>query len=343
MANLKRGFSEPSGVAVLPVARPIGSKRGWTIPYRAIEPLAMTCDALIIFATALLSDFVYSLEFTAGQGHLQQFVGFAAVVAALFIPLASNRDLYTLRELLNLRSQVRRISVNWCGIFLFLTAVAFAMKMGDSFSRGSTMTFAVSGLAGLLLARVGWRIYLREGVAVRRFSSRRIALIAEEALSYDPGLHETLTRHGLQPAQQFALPIGRNDAKRRKDVITEAIKSIRGTDIEEIVLTLNPDNWSKFRSLLSELRALPLADQPCASRAAVRPFSIIFAHDWRHRNHRAAAWPANIVATARQAFNRYCFCRNGDDHVFTVVFDCCHRHQIGFAGACPLPTAASWI
>ena len=258
MANLKRGFSEPSGVAVLPVARPIGSKRGWTIPYRAIEPLAMTCDALIIFATALLSDFVYSLEFTAGQGHLQQFVGFAAVVAALFIPLASNRDLYALRELLNLRSQVRRTSVNWCGIFLFLTAVAFAMKMGDSFSRGSTMTFAVSGLAGLLFARVGWRIYLREGVAVRRFSSRRIALIAEEALSYDPGLHETLTRHGLQPAQQFALPIGRNDAKRRKDVITEAIKSIRGTDIEEIVLTLNPDNWSKFRSLLSELRALPL-------------------------------------------------------------------------------------
>ena len=174
MANLKRGFSEPSGVAVLPVARPMGSKRGWAIPYRAIEPLAMTCDALIIFATALLSDFVYSLEFTAGQGHIQQFVGFAAVVAALFIPLASNRDLYALRELLNLRSQVRQISVNWCGIFLFLTAVAFAMKMGGGFSRGSTMTFAVSGLACLLLARVGWRIYLREGVAVRKFSSREL-------------------------------------------------------------------------------------------------------------------------------------------------------------------------
>ena len=59
----------------------------------------MTCDALIIFATALLSDFVYSLEFTAGQGHLQQFVGFAAVVAALFIPLASNRDLYDLARI----------------------------------------------------------------------------------------------------------------------------------------------------------------------------------------------------------------------------------------------------
>ena len=213
---------------------------------------------MIIFVTAFLSDFVYSLEFTAGQGHIQQFMGFAAVVTALFILLASNRDLYALRELLNLRSQVRQISVNWCGIFLFLTAVAFAMKMGDDVSRGSTISFAISSLAGLLLARVGWRIYLREGAAVRKFSTRKIALIAEETLSYDPGLHEILTRHGLQPAQQFALPIGRNDAKRRKDVITEAIKSIRGTDIEEIVLTLNPDNWSKFRSLLSELRALPL-------------------------------------------------------------------------------------
>jgi len=258
MLNPKRSFSEPSGVAVFPTARPVESKRGWVIPYRAIEPLAVAIDAAIIFATAALSDIAYSLQFTAGQGNIQQFMGFAAIVTALFILLGRSRDLYALPELLNLKSQFRQISVNWCAIFLFLTAVAFAMKMGGDVSRGSTTSFAISGFVCLLIARVGWRIYLRDGATVRKFSTRKVALIAEETLSHDPGLLETLARHGLQPAKQFVLPVGRNDGQRRRDIITDAIKSVRGSDVEEIVLSLHPDNWAKFRSLLSDLRALPL-------------------------------------------------------------------------------------
>jgi putative colanic acid biosynthesis UDP-glucose lipid carrier transferase len=258
MLNPKRGFSEPSSVAVFAPARLVESKRGWVIPYRAIEPLALAIDAAIIFATAFLSDIAYSLQFTTSHGNIQQFAGFAAVVTALFILLARNRDLYTLPELLNLKSQIRQVTVNWWLIFLFLTAVAFAMKMGGDVSRGSTLGFAISGFAGLLIARVGWRLYLRDGAAFHKFSTRKVALIAEEALSHDPGVLETLTRHGLHPSKQFMLPVGRNDGQRRKDVITDAIKAIRGSDIEEIVLSLHPDNWAKFRTLLSELRALPL-------------------------------------------------------------------------------------
>ena len=191
MANLKRGFSEPSGVAVLPVARPMGSKRGWAIPYRAIEPLAMACDALIIFATASLSDFVYSLEFTAGQGHIQQFFGFAAVVAALFIPLASNRDLYALPRIAqpqitgspSQRQLVWHLSLSYGCRFRNEDGRQLFARLDDDLC-----CFRPGRL--LMLARVGWRIYLRDGVAVRRFSSRKIALIAEEALSYDPGLHD---------------------------------------------------------------------------------------------------------------------------------------------------------
>jgi len=258
MLNPKRGFSDPSSVAVFPTARPVESKRGWVIPYRAIEPLAVAIDAAIIFAAAFLSDLAYSLQFTSSHGNIQQFAGFAAVVTALFILLARNRDLYTLPELLNLKSQIRQVTVNWWLIFLFLTAVAFAMKMGGDVSRGSTLAFAISGFAGLFVARVGWRIYLRDGATFHKFSTRKVALIVEETLPHDPGVLETLTRHGLQPSKQFVLPVGRNDGELRKNVIADAIKSIRGSDIEEIVLSLHPDNWAKFRSLLSDLRALPL-------------------------------------------------------------------------------------
>ena len=145
----------------------------------------MAIDAAIIFITAALSDIAYSLAFTSSQGNIQQFMGFAAVVSVLFILIARSRDLYALPELLNFKSQIRLISVNWCAIFLFLTAVAFAIKMGGDVSRGSTISFAISGFACLLIARVGWRIYLRDGATVRKFSTRKVALIAEETLAYD--------------------------------------------------------------------------------------------------------------------------------------------------------------
>ena len=132
------------------------------------------------------------------------------------------------------------------------------MKVGESFSRGTVLGFAVSGLTALIGMRIVWRVYLADGLAVRRFASRKIALIAEEALSTGSDLFETLTQHGLQPAKHFVLPIGQKKSKHCKDVIARAISSIRGSDVEEIVLSFNMDRWPELEALVSELRALPL-------------------------------------------------------------------------------------
>ena len=170
--------------------------------------MAMAVDALTIFATSVISGIIYHLATANGYGNVEQFAGFAAVVAALFITLANSRNLYSLSELLNLKSQIRRIAIKWTIVFLFLTAAAFAMKMGGNFSRGVTLTFAATGLAALVGVRVGWRVYLADGVAVRRFSSRKVALI-EETSSAQSDVLETLARFGLQPAQHFVLPAHR--------------------------------------------------------------------------------------------------------------------------------------
>jgi putative colanic acid biosynthesis UDP-glucose lipid carrier transferase len=141
---------------------------------------------------------------------------------------------------------------------LFLTAAVFAMKVGDAFSRGATITFAFTGILVLVGVRLLWRIGLADGLAVRKFSGRRIALIAEKSTAPDFDLHETLTQHGLQPAQQFVLPVEQSAAKKRKQIIAQAIKSIRGSDVEEIVISANLDNWTNLKELLADLRVLPL-------------------------------------------------------------------------------------
>jgi Undecaprenyl-phosphate glucose phosphotransferase len=232
--------------------------RKWSISHNAIAPVAMFLDAVLIFSMSVISGVVYHIEAVGISGDLVQFCGFAAVVAALFIALGKSHNLYALSELLNLKSQIRKIALTWLIVFLFLTAAAFIMKLGGEFSRGATLLFAASGLATLILARVAWRLYLADGLAVRKFSSRKIVLIAEQTSADGSGLFEALMRHGLQPAHQFILSTDPSDKLLRKEIIAQAISSIRGSNIEEVIVSANLEHWPELDGLLAELRVLPL-------------------------------------------------------------------------------------
>ena len=226
------------------------------ISHRAVEPLAMAFDALTIISVSILSGVIYHFETIGLPGDLIQFAAFASVVAVLFIALAKNRGLYELTELLNLKSQIREITMAWTAILLFLTGVAFTMKIGDEFSRGATLLFAVCGLIALIVERVLWRIFLADGLAVHKFSGREIMLIEEQ--NSGSGLAKAFTRHGLQLSHRFVLPTDWNNVQRRKDVIAQAISSARGSKIEEIVVNTSLDHWAEMKVLLSELRVLPI-------------------------------------------------------------------------------------
>ena len=258
-------------------ALPQQRRLNWSISYQAVAPLVMACDALIIFSTGVLSGVAYNLGALGYSGDSIQFAGFAALFAALFIAMGKSRDLYKMSELLNARAQIRWVAINWVAVFLFLTAVAFTMKLGSTFSRGATLSFAVSGLAILSTSRVVWRIFLADGLAVRRFSGRKIILIAEQDTAVDSGLLESLMRHGLQLADHFVLPANRNDTQRRKDVVAEAISSVRGSDIEEIVVAADLNHWPELSTLLSGLRVLPVP----VSLVPVGSMSELFNLSWR--------------------------------------------------------------
>jgi Undecaprenyl-phosphate glucose phosphotransferase len=229
-----------------------------TIPYRAVAPLAMTIDAALIFSASVISGVAYHIEVFGRTGDIAQFCGFAAIVATLFIVFSNSRRLYDLTELLNLKTQIRMISLSWTSVFLFLTAAAFVMKIGSNYSRGAVLSFAIFGLVILIFARGVWRIFLADGLAVRRFASRKIALIAEQSPTGDKGLHSALLRHGLQPTYEFLLPANPENISDRQQIIAEAISALRGSDIEEVVVSANLTHWPQLTNVLSELRVLPL-------------------------------------------------------------------------------------
>src|SRR6185437_16545595 len=118
MNYYKRDLGGAESVTLGPLGSASPATRGWTIPYGAIAPVAMTVDAVVIFSTCLLSSVVYHLGLV-GPGYLHQLLGFAAVFAALFVTLGKSNDAYVLPELLNLKSQIHRVIVHWTLVFLF--------------------------------------------------------------------------------------------------------------------------------------------------------------------------------------------------------------------------------
>ena len=258
MNYIKRDFGTPESLAVEPPKISGRLSRSWTISYTAVAPLAMLCDGLIIFSASVLSDLAYELYMFGWAGDVVQYGAFGAIAAVLFIAVVKSHNLYDTSELLDLKSQAAQITIKWIGVFLFLAAIGFAMKVGANFSRGATLTFEVSALVALLGQRVFWRIALADGLAVRRFSGRKIALITDQNAAANSDLANALSRHGLQLAHHFILPAPSKGKQNRNDIIGDAISAIRGSDIEEVVVSANLTHWRELSGLLTRLRVLPI-------------------------------------------------------------------------------------
>ena len=183
MNYVKRDLEGKRTLALDPLRAPRTTSPRFTISYKLVAPLAIVCDALIILAMGDLSAYFYQHYIVHQSVRLVEYGALASIVAALFIAIGKSEDLYETPELLNFKAQARKVALNWIVVFLFVASVGFAMKVGALFSRGSVLTFFGLGLCGLVGSRIAWRVVLADGMAVRRFSGRKVALIIGERTS----------------------------------------------------------------------------------------------------------------------------------------------------------------
>jgi Undecaprenyl-phosphate glucose phosphotransferase len=234
------------------------AERKWPISYQAIETVATFADVVIIFSASILSGVIYHLQTFGTVGVPIQYVGCAAVVAALFLLLARSSSLHKPVKLLALKSQVRSIALIWLGEFLFLAGVAFTLKIGNEFSRGATLSFAVIGLTALVAHRIFWRKILTDGLAKNKFSGRKIVLITDHDLNPDTAFLHVLTSHGFRLEHLFTLPPHKACSQVQEEAVSRAVAHVRGSDIEEIFISADLNHWTKLKAILSGLRILPL-------------------------------------------------------------------------------------
>jgi Undecaprenyl-phosphate glucose phosphotransferase len=254
-------FARPASSVIGATAQPLTSlrpARKWPISYRSVSLLAIGCDVAIILICGVASGILYNLEAFGVSGDLFRYFGSAAVVAALFISLMKGRDLYSPAELLGLRTQVFSAITAWISVFLFLFGAAFALKVGDQFSRGAVFSFATVGLGLLLVQRVLYRKFLIHGLADQKFTGRNAILIADDASSGGGELLHTLIKHGFQLEQQFMLPVLTHNSKKLENFISDVVAYVRGSDVEEIIVGVDAERWGDLKKLLAGLRVLPL-------------------------------------------------------------------------------------
>ena len=228
----------------------------WPLSYRSIEVLAIFFDALIIVSAGVLADAAYRVTTTALASEITIYGGAAAVVAALLTCLLKERGLYKPTALLNWTAQVRAVTIAWIGVFMFLAGSVFALKIGSTFSRVTITSFATIGLCGLIAHRVLWRIVLEKGLASGSLTGRSIVLISENqpALS----LQQILLRHGFRVQRHLVLSTDRSHPSHWDDVISEAIACARRSNVDEVFIAAELQNWANFREKMERLRLLPL-------------------------------------------------------------------------------------
>jgi Undecaprenyl-phosphate glucose phosphotransferase len=252
--------------------------RRWPISFRAVGRIALGCDVAIILITCVFSGITY--HYMEGlSADLAQYLGSAAVVSALFCSAMKLRGMYEPAELLEFKEQTRQTIVVWLSVLLFLTGVVFSLKIGKEFSRGGYISFAIAGLVLLVIHRSLWRYLLVRGLAEGKFSARETVLITTGDPGTDQSCIANLVRHGFQLQRHFSFPNVIQSTQRRKEAISEVLGYLRGSNIQEVVVSGDLKDWLDIRSFLSRLRVLPLPVTfipiGAASDLLKRPSSVI--------------------------------------------------------------------
>src|SRR5262245_29809050 len=196
--------------------------------------------------------FILNVTNEAGRGF-----GYGLGVAGIFVLVAMHSSEYTLARIAT--PSGKRLAWHWMvSLSLFLAAV-FVLKVGDVFSRGAFLIFAITGAATLIVNRHLITLALNKGLVRGLLQPQRCALVGEaadierarqqfEKSSSDIAITESIEISGACDSKAFSGGMNRVMSLSREHAI------------DSIVIALPWSRSSEIKSALELLRqqALPV-------------------------------------------------------------------------------------
>jgi Undecaprenyl-phosphate glucose phosphotransferase len=221
-----------------------------------LQAIALTSDALAPLLAGLCAEVIFS-QHVAIAPDAGRAVGVAAVTALLFILLMRSCGMYGIEVLTSRHRQLGRLILFWTTAFAFLGAVAFALKIVPLFPRMFIAPFFACGLALVLAGRYALAACIQRALAEEKIAGPETALIdcCSDAMSGTTSAE--LKRHGFQVSRSFEVPrqATREDLMRIADNV---VKAVRGSDIQQILITTDCETLRFVRPILSKLQSAPL-------------------------------------------------------------------------------------
>jgi Undecaprenyl-phosphate glucose phosphotransferase len=227
------------------------------VSYGNVGLLAVAADLLAITLSSLVSGLAYHYLAFGSAADCSALLGVGANSGLLFVLLTASRGFYRTRAILSGTRQANRIISTWVAVLLVMTSLLFLLKVGSSYSRGSTITFGLLGLLVLLGLRTLIRREFGKRVLAGAISGPRCILVGEQAELHELSALDLLQKFGIREVGRFEFPL-LAEANHEVKIVESAIAAARDANAEQILLALG---WAdvRRRDLLARmLRVLPM-------------------------------------------------------------------------------------
>lgn len=248
--SLEQDFAEPTGFAKT-FLRPL-----------VVERLVMLIDAMLVIGAGIGCAVAYHLYAQSVLAKANVYAAASVLVALNFVLLIVVQQGYRLKAITDVPRTLRMTVVTWTGVFGALLAIAFAMKVSDEFSRGTTISFYAVGLAVLVMWKAFAGRWTVNALRTGAFANSRAVMIAEIGLSASSNAISDLAQHGYRlmrimeiRERELTSPLLLSAIALRFD---ELIAYARENRIEHVFLLMSWDRQHAIDSILDALKILPI-------------------------------------------------------------------------------------
>ena len=227
------------------------------ISYGNVGVLTAASDFVVITLSSLIAGFAYQ-HFVLGAGaDPSASLGIGVNTGLLFVLVTASRGFYRTRALLSATKQANRVISAWISVLFIVTALLFLLKVGSSYSRGSTIAFGLLGLPLLLGLRTLVRQELSKWIIAGTLSGPRCVLIGDQEELHELSPLDLLQKFGIREVGRFEFPL-LAEIDHEVGIIEAAIAAARSTNAEQVLLALGWADTRRRDLLTRMLRILPL-------------------------------------------------------------------------------------
>src|ERR1700761_5187071 len=232
------------------------------VPYAALRHSLAAVDAILIILASLVGGAAYQIYANGILGNSEPLFGVGVISALLYVLIGGVTGFYDLRSVFSKRWDFGRVFAYWSLVVLLLALLAFLMKIGPVFSRGSIVCSGSLALLSLLVCRRLSKRMVASAVAAGQVQGRRVLLLGTREGLAVLDTDELLERFGLTEVSRIAFSNEKNGnlalTESESLSLDRAVEIARGRSVDEIVLALSWNDTRKLELIRDRLRSSPL-------------------------------------------------------------------------------------